>query len=98
MINRKNNLSITILCMLVISFILYFILKNLVDLLFNYNNNTVNNTIVSSTYIDLNTPVYTNSEYKKNISCTYMPQPTPDDGVRVNYYNSDLGNPLYPYN
>lgn len=90
MANRKKNLCVTILCVFVVTLFLYLIIKNLAKFLFknnveNFSNNESN---LSTNFIDDDEPILSNSEYKKSISCEYIPEPTSTGGVRVNYYNS----------
>jgi hypothetical protein len=96
--NKNKNLGATMLGYVIIFLFSYLILQKLFDIAFANNKNLKKKPLISRNFIDLNTPVYTNSDYKKNISQEYTQAPIPDDSARVNYFNSDLGNPLYPYN
>ena len=49
---------------------------------------TSHSKLISNNYINLNTPIYNNKDYKNNIRCYNETPPTIDGGIRINYYNA----------
>ena len=78
MMNIKNISSIFVLYCLIIIVILYLLLKYIIiPLVTNKNNKLLNKkSIISTNFVDVNKPIYSNEDYKKNITCNYIPSPS----------------------
>ena len=95
--NIKKSLGNILLYLILIS-ILFFLCKNPFKNLISKINNNQNNkkkSILSTNFVDLNTPVYTNDQYKKNIVFNYISEPSKNsNGFRVNFFNSKVDNDI----
>jgi hypothetical protein len=87
---KNNNLGIFVLYSFIAIVIIYLIVKLLLKLNRDKNKNSKPpDSLLSTNYIDKNVPIYSNDDYKKNITCSSIPAPLIDGGARVNYYNSE---------
>ena len=91
---KNNNLGIFALYSFIAIVIIYLIIQLLLKINRDYNskkdsNSKKTDSLLSTNYIDKNVPIYSNNDYKKNITCSSIPTPLIDGGARVNYYNSD---------
>lgn len=96
--NNKNNLTTIIFSSIIILLFTYLIISKILVTTFSNKKKINIKPIITRNFIDINKPIYSNNEYKKTITQEYVQPPIPDDGARVNYFNSDLGYPLYPEN
>ena len=102
---KTNKNWVNILLYLVIIFAIIFLIKLLYDILLNFqarnfrekksksnSNLFLNNNkepLLSRNFVNMNKPIY-NNEYKQNITQKYINAPIPNNGIRVNYYNSGM--------
>ena len=90
--NMSKNLGKYLMYGVLILSILYLVnlsVSKFVNKNKNTSDSTNNTSILSTNFIDKNTPVFLNEDYKKDITCSYVPPPTLDGGIRVNFYNSE---------